>query len=123
MTLLQNGGREYQVYTVGRTQVFTVVTDLGVLASNDGLRSPALSAKGGNGTTTGEPEWFGNPKGIVSSSPATVLPSPRGYPGLSSMRFSTQRGFAPCPPPCAVMRKEWGHNPVGVENRTDANPR
>ena len=37
-------------------------------------------------------QWFGNPKGIVSSSPG--LPSPRGYPGLASVRFSTPTGLA-----------------------------
>ena len=36
--------------------------------------------------------WFCNPKGIVSSSPG--LPSPRGYPGLASVRFSTPTGLA-----------------------------
>ena len=36
--------------------------------------------------------WFGNPKGIVSSRPG--LPSPRGYPGLTPVRFSTPTGLA-----------------------------
>ena len=37
--------------------------------------------------------WFGNPKGIVSSRPG--LPSPRGYPGLTPVRFSTPPGLCP----------------------------
>ena len=37
--------------------------------------------------------WFGNPEGIVSSSPG--WPSPRGYPGLTPVRFSTPPGLCP----------------------------
>ena len=37
--------------------------------------------------------WFCNPKGIVSSSPG--LPSPRGYPGLAPVRFSTPTIVSP----------------------------
>ena len=50
--------------------------------------------------------WFCNPKGIVSSSPATVLPSPRGYPGLASVRFSTPTGL--CPHYAIGPQPRWG---------------
>ena len=74
--------------------------------------------------------WFGNPKGIVSSSPG--LPSPRGYPGLASVRFSTPTGLCPLsatgpqprwgwPTPPALPRVArgsqpwaWGRNPFGI---------
>ena len=45
------------------------------------------SLRGHGRTERRKDRWFGNPKGIVSSSPG--LPSPRGYPGLASVRFST----------------------------------
>ena len=48
--------------------------------------------------------WFGNPKGIVSSSPG--LPSPRGYPGLASVRFSTPTGL--CPRSASAPQPRWG---------------
>jgi len=48
--------------------------------------------------------WLCNPKGIVSSSPG--LPSPRGYPGLASVRFSTPTGLCPI---CAIgPQPRWG---------------
>ena len=48
--------------------------------------------------------WFCNPKGIVSSSPG--LPSPRGYPGLASVRFSTPTGL--CPITTTGPQPRWG---------------
>ena len=48
--------------------------------------------------------WFANPKGIVSSSPG--LPSPRGYPGLASGRFSTPTGL--CPRSATRTHYRWG---------------
>jgi len=72
--------------------------------------------------------WFCNPKGIVSSSPG--LPSPRGYPGLASVRFSTPTGLCllsttgPQPrwptalvfPRVARASQPWasGRNPFGI---------
>jgi len=75
--------------------------------------------------------WFCNPKGIVSSSPG--LPSPPGYPGLASVRFSTPTGLCPLyaigpqprwgwPTPAAFPRvargsQPWasGRNPFGIQ--------
>ena len=54
--------------------------------------------------------WFGNPKGIVSSSPG--LPSPRGYPGLGSVRFSTPTGLCP--------RSAADCNPKGIVSSSPA---
>ena len=48
--------------------------------------------------------WFCNPKGIVSSSPG--LPSPRGYPGLAPVRFSTPTGL--CPIAALGPQPRWG---------------
>ena len=47
--------------------------------------------------------WFCNPKGIVSSSPG--LPSPRGYPGIASVRFSTPTGL--CPLSAIAPQPRW----------------
>ena len=75
--------------------------------------------------------WFCHPKGIVSSSPG--LPSPRGYPGLASVRSSTPTGLRPrstigpqprwgWPTPPAFPRvargsQPWalGRNPFGIQ--------
>ena len=51
------------------------------------------SLRGHGHTERRKARWFGNPKGIVSSSPG--WPSPRGYPGLTPVRFSTRTGLCP----------------------------
>jgi len=72
--------------------------------------------------------WLCNPKGIVSSSPG--LPSPRGYPGLASVRFSTptvvshlrHRATTPWgwPTPPAFPRVARGSQPFGAESLWDS---
>jgi hypothetical protein len=62
--------------------------------------------------------WFGNPKGIVSSSPG--LPSPRGYPGLASGRFSTGLWPLSAIAPQSLgladsTRWALGRNPFGIQ--------
>jgi len=52
--------------------------------------------------------WFCNPKGIVSSSPG--LPSPRGYPGLAPVRFSTPTIVSPL--------RHRATTPLGLANTT-----
>ena len=55
-----------------------------------------------------------SPKGIVSSSPG--LPSPRGYPGLASVRSPTPTGLRP-------RAKRGGRNPFGVGVSERCSPR
>ena len=89
------------------------------------------SVRGHCRTERRKDRWFCNPKGIVSSSPG--LPSPRGYPGLASVRFSTPTGLCPIsaigpqprwgwPTPPAFPRvargsQPWasGRNPFGIQ--------
>ena len=75
--------------------------------------------------------WYGNPKGIGSSSPAQGLPSPRGYPGLACVGSSTPTGLGPrstigpqprWPTPPAFPRgasrelpRASGWNPFGIQ--------
>ena len=107
----------------------------------DILRSPrplgfqpmpcGYSLRGHCPTERRKARWFGHPKGIVSSSPG--LPSPRGYPGLASVRLSTPTGLCPItttgpqprwgwPTPPAFPRvargsQPWalGRNPFGIQ--------
>ena len=66
-----------------------------------------LTSVPGTGTTffftVPKPPRNCNPKVIVSSSPG--LPSPRGYPGLASVRFSTPTGL--CPLSATGLQPRW----------------
>ena len=55
-------------------------------------------------------QWFRNPKGIVSSSPG--LPSPRGYPGLASVPFSTPTGLCSLSAQGPQPRRGWPTSPA-----------
>ena len=99
---------------------------LSQILADRNVRAP--SPRGYCRTERRKDRWFGNPKGIVSSSPG--LPSPRGYPGIASVRFST--GLCPLsatgpqprwgwPTPPALPRVArgsqpwaWGRNPFGI---------
>jgi hypothetical protein len=68
------------------------------------------SVRGQCRTARRQDRWFGNPKGIVSSSPG--LPSQRGYPGLAPVRFSTPTGLCP--------RSAADCNPKGIVSSSPA---
>ena len=98
------GRKKAEVFASGNCSGPSVGQTSGPMALGFPPMPFGYSLRGHCQTERRKDRWFGNPKGIVSSSPG--LPSPRGYPGLASVRFSTPPGL--CPRSAIAPQPRWG---------------